>query len=65
MNAKTRIQKLEKQKPVRTARREMSAADIEMHERSMNCLVSVLGCTRAELEKQLKELFNDKTTAKP
>ena len=65
MTAKTRIQKLEKQKPVKAARCEMSAADVEGWERSYNALADALNITRAELDKGLTELFGDTVTAKP
>jgi biotin operon repressor len=45
--------------------KEFVTLDGEAWERSKNALADALGCTRAELEKQLTEFFSDKPTAKP
>jgi hypothetical protein len=62
---KSRIEKLEKKKPVKMTSREFVTLDGEAWERSKNALADALNITRAELEKQLTELFSNKPTAKP
>jgi hypothetical protein len=65
MTSKQRIQKLEKQKP-QVKPHEFTAADNEMHERTMNTLTHVLGdifgepVTRAEVETALENISHDK-----
>jgi len=65
MTSRQRIAQLEKKKPVKAARCEMSAAGVEGWERSYNALADALNITRAELDKGLTELFGDTVTAKP
>lgn len=65
MSTQTRIKQLEKQKHVKMTWREFVTLDGEAWERSKNALADALNITRAELEKQLTELFSDKPTAKP
>jgi hypothetical protein len=67
MTTKSRIQKIEQARggKVKMTWKEFVTLDGEAWERSKNALADALGCTRAELEKQLTEFFSDKPTAKP
>jgi biotin operon repressor len=65
MSTRTRLKQLEKQKQAIMTWREFITLDGEAWERSKNALADALNITRAELEKQLTELFGDKPTAKP
>lgn len=66
MTTKQRLVQLEKQNPkVKMTWKEFVTLDGESWERSKNALADALGCTRAEFDGQLKELFGDKPTVKP
>ena len=65
MTTKNRLAQLEKQKP-KAARRELTQADNDKHDRAMNTLADALAdisgvpVARGEVEKALKELNHDK-----